>query len=63
MEWPALPTREEPLVLTVQEAKFGRYRETKSILPLPGTEPRFLGRPACSTVAIPTELSRLTYIC
>jgi hypothetical protein len=34
----------------------GRYRVEKNLFPLPGIETRFLGRPACSLVAIPTEL-------
>jgi hypothetical protein len=33
--------------------------EKKSLLPLPGIECRFLGRPAHFQVSIPSELSRL----
>jgi hypothetical protein len=29
-------------------------------VPLPGIEPRFLGRQTCNSAVIPTELSRLT---
>jgi hypothetical protein len=37
------------------------YGEVKNILHLPGLEPRFLGRPACSSVAMPGELSGLPW--
>jgi hypothetical protein len=45
--------------LGVPERRSGRYGEGKSLLSLRGLELRFLGRPARSLVAIPTELSRL----
>jgi hypothetical protein len=36
-----------------------RYDGDRSPLPLPGTEPRLLGRPARSLVAVPNELTQL----
>jgi len=38
----------------------GRFGEVVIPFPLPGSEPRFLGRPAPGLVTIPTKLSRLT---
>jgi hypothetical protein len=35
------------------------FGENKNLFPLPEIKPKFLGHPACSLVAIPTELSRL----
>jgi hypothetical protein len=35
-----------------------RGEQEKNLLPLPGIECLFLGRSACSPVAVPTELSR-----
>jgi hypothetical protein len=34
----------------------------KDLLPFPGIEPRFLGRPARNLVAIPTETSQTYHI-
>lgn len=33
--------------------------DPKTGLPVPGVEPRFLSRPACRLVTVPTDLSRL----
>jgi hypothetical protein len=41
------------------QSQSGSYGEEKRLLSLPRIEPRLLGRPYCSIVAIPTELSRL----
>jgi hypothetical protein len=42
----------------------GRGGEEKNTHPLPGIEPYNPDRPACSSVAVPTELSRLLlYVC
>jgi hypothetical protein len=40
----------------------GRCGDEKNILPLPGIEPQFLGRPVHSLVAIPTEISQPLYV-
>jgi hypothetical protein len=37
--------------------RIGLYGECKNLLPLPGFEARFLGRPARNLAAVPTELS------
>jgi hypothetical protein len=42
-----------------QEA--GYYREEKNLFPLPRIEPRFLGRPTCTVVSMPSEQSWLSY--
>jgi hypothetical protein len=41
------------------QSRSGLCGEEKNVLSLPGIEPRLLSRPACSLVAIPTELARL----
>jgi hypothetical protein len=41
------------------QKRSGRYGEENNPLPLPGIEPRFLGRPAHSLVTIPTALPQL----
>ena len=51
-------------VFATQEAvwvsePFWTLRRTQNVLPLPGTEPRFLVRPARSLVTMPTELPSL----
>jgi hypothetical protein len=43
----------EPLLPTEKEARWApkpilTFREEKSVLPLPGIKPRFLGHPACT---------------
>jgi hypothetical protein len=40
---------------TVQKAVSGRVKGQYSLLPLPRIKPRFLGHPACSLEAVPTE--------
>jgi hypothetical protein len=41
------------------QSRSGHYGEEKSLLPLPGIEPRLLSCPACSVIAILTELNNL----
>jgi hypothetical protein len=43
----------------IRGSRFGCYAEEKYLLPLPGIEHRFLGRPARSLVTIPNEPARL----
>jgi hypothetical protein len=57
-----LYTRGEPLVSIVRrpgeaQIRSGRYSKEKNLLLLPAVKPRYLGRPARSLVAVPTELS------
>jgi hypothetical protein len=40
------------------QTRFGLCGEERFILPLPGIEPRFLGRPSCILIIVPNELSR-----
>jgi hypothetical protein len=40
------------------QSRSGCCEEVKNLLPLPGTEPRFLRCPALILVTVPTELSR-----
>jgi hypothetical protein len=46
------------------QIRSARYGEVQNIFTMPGIEPRLLGRPARSLIAIPTELSlaRITMI-
>jgi hypothetical protein len=42
-----------------RQSRSGLYGQEKNLLPLPGTEPRFIAHLFRSLVSIPTELSRL----